>query len=52
MNNNSALGVVDNLHDVSAINLSDVYSSEKFGHDLLQFIGKFILPRYTEKAWD
>ena len=36
---NSALEELENLPEV---NLSDVYSNEKFGHDLLQFIGKFV----------
>jgi hypothetical protein len=40
--NRSASGEVENLHEVPSMNLSDVYSSEKFGHDLLQLIGKFM----------
>ena len=41
MKSSSALDV-ENLHGIPTIsNLSDVYSNEKFGHDLLQFIGMF-----------
>ena len=43
MKSSSALDV-ENLHGIPTIsNLSDVYSNEKFGHDLLQFIGMFNL---------
>ena len=40
--NSSSLGEVENLQEFPTINFSDVFSNEKFGHDLLQLIGMLV----------